>query len=39
MFAKQARRRLRSPLGSDNAGQQCVDDERVGNDAADKAAP
>jgi hypothetical protein len=39
MLPKQARRSLCGPFRSHNAGQQGVDDERIGDDTADKAAP
>jgi hypothetical protein len=39
MLPKQARRRLCGPFRSHNAGQEGVDDERIGDETADKAAP
>jgi hypothetical protein len=36
---KQARRSLCGPFRSHNAGQQGIDDERIGDETADKAAP
>jgi len=39
MLAKQACRSLRGPFRSHNAGQEGVNDQRIRNNAADKAAP
>jgi hypothetical protein len=39
MLPKQARRSLCDPFRSHNARQQGVNDERVGDETADKAAP
>jgi hypothetical protein len=39
MLPKQARRSLRGPFRSHNAGQQRIDNERIGDETADKAAP
>jgi hypothetical protein len=39
MLPKQTRRSLCDPFRAHNAGQQGVDDERIGDEAADKAAP
>lgn len=39
MLTNEACRSLRDPLRSHDAGQQCVDDERIGDDTADNAAP
>jgi len=39
MLVKQARRGLRGPFGAQNARQQRVENKRIGNHAANKAAP
>lgn len=39
MLVKQSRRGLRNPFSAQKTGQQRVENKRIGNNAADKAAP